>query len=332
MSARSAGAVTSWSIGSAAFALDGTEQPRQVNYAYRFDAATASPSGRFAVIYETLGTKGLLLDRGRILREIDRSFYCASSYEYPVALFDVPDGRTLLAHCPRDYCRIELEDAETGCSLTSSAERKPADFFHARLAASPGGKRLLSAGWIWHPLDEVAWFDVAQALADPHHLDAGAAFPRPFNPYLVAESSACWLDDDCFAVAASAEPGQDEIEEEIEPRLHPSGLAVYDVARQTCLRTFQLDEPAGTLVGLGTRHVLSLYRHPKLIDLATGQVVHTWTDLQTGLQISSIMDADNHDRPPPMAFDRTGLRFALANGDTVTVITFDRAALAATDQ
>jgi hypothetical protein len=132
-----------WVGGGRAFTTNGAEQPANVRYAYRFDAVTASPDGRFAVIYERLGTKGLLLREGRVLRELDRSFYQAEAYEYPVALFNGPDGRVLLAHCPGNYCRIELEEAETGRSLTASAERKPSDFFHSQLAASPHGKRLL---------------------------------------------------------------------------------------------------------------------------------------------------------------------------------------------
>src|SRR5262249_27340004 len=69
-----------------ALALDGTEQSASVYHGYRFDAATASRDGRFAVIYERLGTKGLVLKDGEILREIDRSYYQADVYEYPVAL------------------------------------------------------------------------------------------------------------------------------------------------------------------------------------------------------------------------------------------------------
>jgi hypothetical protein len=188
-----------WVGGGRAFAADGTERPARVNYGYRFDAATASPDGRFAVIYERLGTKGLLLHDGRIVRELDRSFNFADAYEYPVALFNDPGGRVLLAHCPGNYCRIELEEAETGRSLTASADRKPSDIFHSRLAASPHGKRLLSAGWLWHPLSLVVCFDVAQALADPRHLDDRHDLPLSFNPGLAEESSACWLDDDCIA-------------------------------------------------------------------------------------------------------------------------------------
>jgi hypothetical protein len=315
-----------WVGGGRAFALDGTEQPAKVRYSYRFDAATASPDGRFAVIYERLGTKGLLLHDGRILRELDRSFYHAAAYEYPVALFNDPNGRVLLAHCPGNYCRVELEEVESGRPLTTSTDRKPSDFFHSRLAASPQGKRLLSAGWIWHPLSLVMCFDVAQALTDPLHLDDRHYLSSSFNPGLVEESSACWLDDDCIAVAASAEPEQESVEADAGPRLQPRGLAVYDVANRTCLQAFQLDEPPGTIMALGRRYVLSLYRHPKLVDLSTGKVIHVWPELQSGLQDGSIILNDDA-KPPPMAFDPASKRFAIVNRDTVTVIEFNHSAL-----
>jgi hypothetical protein len=311
-----------WVGGGRAFAADGTERPARVIQGYRFDAATASPDGRFAVIYERLGTKGLLLHDGRIVREIDRSFYFADAYEYPVALFNDSGGRVLLAHCPGNYCRLELEEAETGRPLTASADRKPSDFFHSRLAVSPHGKRLLSAGWVWHPLSLVGCFDVAQALIDPRHLDDGHHLSSSFNPGLAEENSACWLDDDCIAVATSAEPEQDSVEDDDGPPLL-NGLAVYDVITRTCLRAFQLEQPAGTILALGKRYVLSLYRHPKLLDLSTGKVVHVWTELRSGLQDGSIMfQLDGDAKPPPMAFDPASNRFAIVNGDTVTLIEF----------
>jgi hypothetical protein len=246
-------------------------------------------------------------------------------------LFDEPGGRLLLAHCPRSYCSVELEEAETGQSLTASAERKPADFFHSRLAASPDGKRLLSAGWVWHPWDIVEFFDVARALADRCHLDRGdRVSPYSGNVCLAEESSACWLDDDGMVVGASAEP---EDPEELgnagdDVRLHPSGLAVYDLAGERCLRAFQLPEQPGTLLPIGRHHVLSLYRHPKLIDLSSGQVLHAWTELASGLQRSSIMRGLNDDaKPPPMGFDPVSGRFAIADRNQITVIEFDLCAL-----
>jgi len=318
-------ALVDWVDGGRSFTLDGAERPAEVRYAFAFDAVTTSPDGRFAMIYQRLGTKGLLLDDGRVVRELNRSFYHADAYEYPVALFNDADGRVLLAHCPSEYCRIELEDAETGQPLTLSQARAPEDFFHSRLAASPSGERLLSAGWVWHPFDLVTVYDVAQALADPRHLDPRGHLGASSIPTLAEESSACWLDDDRVAVAASAEDeADDEPEDSIEPCLRPCGLAVYDAARQICLHALRFDEPLGTIFAVGTRFVLSLYRHPKLIDLRNGEIVHIWDAIQSGFQIGSIIRHLNGAAiPPPMCFDAASRRFAIANGDTVTVITFE---------
>jgi hypothetical protein len=293
-----------------------------VNYAYRFDAATASPDGRFAVIYEKLGTKGLLLDNGKIVRELGRSFYCADAYEFPVALFNDANGRLLLAHCPRLYCGIELEEVETGRVLTASDARKPADFFHSRLAASPGGRKLLSAGWFWHPWNTVVCFDIEQGLIAPHHLDRGESL-SPESGY--EECSACWLDDETLVVAASADDENlgDEPAPDDGPILRPKGLAIYDVGQRVCQRAFQLPEPAGTIFPVGRHHVLSLYRHPKLIDLTSGTVLHVWDGLYSGVQDGSIIwHLKENQKPPPMAFDAIGRRFAMANHDTITVIEF----------
>jgi len=319
-----------WVGGARAFALDGTERRASVHYGYRFDAAMASPDGRYAVIYEKLGTKGLLLHDGKLIRELDRSFNFAEAYEYPVALFHNRGGQLLLAHCPEEYCRIELEEAESGQTLTTSCERKPSDFFHSRLAASPNGKRLLSAGWWWHPWSAVECFDVGCALADPRHLDHGDTLPYSSSVCLAEESSACWLDDDRIAVAASdeLEDAQESRGADAGPLLRPRGLAVYDLASRTCLSAFQLDEPPGTIMAIGTRHVLSLYSHPKLIDLSTGEVLHVWTKLHSGRQDGSIVAGLEGDaKPPPMALDCLGKRFAIANGDTLTVIEFNHAVL-----
>jgi len=268
-----------------------------------------------------VGTKGLLLDDGRIVRELDRSFDFAGVHEFPVVLFKDPGGRVLLAHCPGHAYRVELEEAETGRLLTASTDRQPLDVCHSRLAASPHGKRLLSAGWVWHPLSVVVCFDVGQALADPRHLDNGEAIHHSTDPGLAEQSSACWLDDDCLAVAASTEPGQDGVADDTEPRPCRHSLAVYDLTSGTCLRSFEVAEPAGTIMALGKRHVLSLYRHPKLIDLSTGDVVHVWTELHSGLQDGSLISSlEGEAKPPPMVLDSQGKRFAIVNGDTVTVI------------
>jgi hypothetical protein len=112
-----------WAAGVKRYPLEADPGRIQINYAYGFDAVATSPSGEYQIIYKRLGTKGLVLRRGEILREINRSYYFAEDYEYPVVLFSREDGRELMAHCPDDYCRLEIEDLATGARLSNSAAR-----------------------------------------------------------------------------------------------------------------------------------------------------------------------------------------------------------------
>src|SRR5262245_25979248 len=90
-----------WVAGGQRYRLSGETIRAYVNFAYAFDAAIASPSGDYVLIYSRLGTKGLLIRGGSIVREINRSFYCADVYEC-VAMLTIADGRELLAHCPEE--------------------------------------------------------------------------------------------------------------------------------------------------------------------------------------------------------------------------------------
>ena len=301
--------------GWARYLLDGTSERRVVHYAYTFDAAIAT--GEFAVIYTRLGTKALLLRDGKIVREINRSFHCANAFEYPVALAE-HDGRTLLIHCPEHYNRLEIEDAETGERLTPRTS-KQADFFHSRLTVAPNGRRLLSAGWVWHPLDAVAFFDVAEALRNPEHLDAiDWCAPRSRYVGLAEESSACWLSDTLAAIAGNA--GTDsEVAEAGPDRLRPRGVIVFDTSSRKVLSSIVLEQPAGRMVPLGETHVVALYDHPRLIRLADGAVEAEWPAIRSGTPVGSIMTKD--EQPPPIAFDRAHRRFAIAAEDGIHVIT-----------
>jgi hypothetical protein len=290
-----------WVGGGTAYGLDGSVIGRAVRYAYRFDASVASPDGRYAVIHERLGTKGLLLRNGEVLRELNRSFYCASVYAFPVCLWQTASGRTLLAHCPNEYNVLQLEDADTGEVLAAADLEQSDDFFHSRLQASPSGARLLSAGWLWHPWDAVVFFDLARAIEDPQHLSSAA--DGPLGDSDSEASSATWLTDHAAVVATS----------------HAKSLvAAVDVRRGRLLSSAELERPAGTMMAVGERHIVALHGHPRLIRLCDGEVLHEWTDLHGGVQLSSIMH--HHASPPPMALDPVRRRFAVSDGERIHVV------------
>lgn len=285
------------------YQLDGTSSGPEINYAYPFDHAVCSPSGAYVVLYEQLGTKGLILKSGNIVREINRSFYHAHVYEYPVALFTLPDGREVIAHCPEEYNVIQIEEVESGNRLTTRSGES-ADFFHSRLQVSSDSKYLLSAGWVWHPWDTIQLFDIAQALETPESLD------RYWSTDLIETSvgeinTAAFNGTDLIVFAGEVE------EEEI------LRLSIYSIQANAIQSSCVLDSPAGTLMPLGDVAV-SFYESPKLLDLAKGTVLQRWPELSTGRQNSSIIS--HLGCLPAIALDPMNRRFAVADSEKITVV------------
>lgn len=272
---------------------DGTIEPLGVNYAYAFDRALVRDAG--AVLYTAFATKGIVLIGGRVEREIDRSFYHAHQYEYPIAL-----GDEVLVHCPTAYNRLEVEDLQ-GRAVAAGGTM---DFFHSRLALSPSGERVLSAGWCWHPFSSVMVYDVAQ-------LDVPLA--NGFELSDAEVEAAAFLDDDRVLIATS--PEDERLDGDGE--LTPGELAVWSLEGRTWLERTRLAERTGTVMPVGDEHLVGFHGHPRLFEIATGQVVERWESLDSGDQTSSILTGPV---PPPLALDPDRHRFAVASASAVTVV------------
>lgn len=294
-----------WTSG-ARYHLDGTTEPR-VHSPYPFDAATALPDGEYAVVYTRLGTKGVVLRNGKMLREINRSLYWAQAYEYPVALSRLSNGGAVIVHCPEHYNRLETEDAETGERLTATATRKLDDIFHSRLSISADGRYLLDAAWFWQPVDGVMLFDLEEALADAGHLDGRGCLPQ-----LYADDSAATFDA-CGNILVSLDG---DINEERPLR----EIQTYASGAKNAWRTTTLSQPLGTFMPVGEHFVLGLYNHPRLIDLRDGRIVQEWPHINSGKQTSSIIRGVE---VPVMAFDPAGRRWAVVNDNKLIVLAFD---------
>ena len=249
-----------WVRGGTVYQLDGAVHPSYVNYAYRFDTAVVSPSGSFAVLYERLGTKGLIVNRARdIVREINRSFYCANAYDYPVTVFPLANGREVIAHCPAEYNQLEIEDVLTGECLTHHPARTPIDMFFSRLATDTSSTYLLSAGWVWHPWDVVALYDIAQVLADPTLLDGYGLAPQT-----AAEvSTAAFGLDSTLLVGSSDESFTDGAATDDERRADPLGhgpphaLAIYDLRTRAYRSVTHAADHLGSILPVSPRAVVS---------------------------------------------------------------------------
>ncbi|OLR95086.1 hypothetical protein [Actinokineospora bangkokensis] len=274
-----------------------------------------SPCGEVTALVASTGTKALILDSdGQVIREVDRSYYCAHAYRYPLALFTLLDGRTGLAHCPDSYDRLEVEVALTGERLTTDVDREPQDFFHSRLAVSPDGRYLLSAGWVWHPYGCVAVYDLHRTLAGSTALNP-AGTPVDPGPLVQAEvSGACFLDQD-VVLSTSAEPNDPEGPEE----LVPDTLARWSTTTGTFLWRRQLDTTAGDLIPIAG-DVLALHGHPRLFDGETGSLIAEWPEIDTGHSDGPLVGGDPFSGPARVAVDQTGPRFAVTDGDQVKVV------------
>ncbi len=298
--------------GGESYSLDGSYRVAKLYWGFRFDAALTSPSGQYSVIYERLGTKGLLLDGLKIVRELNRSYYHAEVYEYPITFAKGRDGQDLLIHCPDDYCRIDVEVAATGERLSLHPERKPQDVFHSRLEASPDGRWLVSAGWLWHPFDVACVFDLDACLADPRNLDS----TNDAQPGSTDEVSTALFDSDS-KLLLSSNGDAELIDEPNTQRLGPGQVGLWNPACRAFERVTTVGKTLGNLMPLGRNHVVSFYEHPKIVDLVTGQVVQEWPEVNSGKQSSSIIH--HLDTIPPIAKDPANYRFAVADKEKLTV-------------
>lgn len=300
-----------WVGGGTRFSSNGSITAANVNFAGDFDAAVATNAGDIVVIYKRLGTKAIVLENGQVVREINRSYYHADVYEYPVCLWERKEKPTMIIHCPDDYNQLEIEDAVSGQRFSHSDRRTPPDFFHSRLSTNPSGTYLISAGWVWHPMD----------VANIYGLPSSSGTCDLDSPFATIDtanevSTCAWINDD-LVLAANAE--SDEIEEG-EPFTSGS-LGAWSVQSKQCSRLSLPKTTVGLLMPLGEDYVISFYEHPKLIRISDGVVIKEWMHIDSGKQTSSIIH--HIDSLPPIAIDSKGMRFAVACKGYIYVVSFE---------
>lgn len=272
-----------------------------------------SPSGRYSVVYEERGAKAVVQEGGRYVRELNRSHYHAKDFDYPVALGVLKDGREVLIHCPENYNVLEIEDTMSEQRLTTGPRDAP-DVFRSRLSVSPDGRRLLVAGWVWTPYGIAEVFDLEDALRDASTLDGQGILPM--RPGIDAEvASACWLDADRLVVATTADTTFDDEET---PALGPQQLGVWSFTELRWLHRSEADFSYGTLVPCGNR-VVSLYGHPRLIEISTGAVVAEWP--QVLVQRREGAYGVTHIPTPVIALQPDGNLLAVAQDKSIALLT-----------
>lgn len=287
---------------------DGSVSAASFYTSFKFDRGLCLRDGDavWSIAYVNRGTKALLFKDGREHRELNRSYYFAEAYDYPIALALV-DTRAVVLHCPTAYNIVEAEDAESGKILWSKKTEEME--FHSRLAVSENGKFLLSAGWFWHPFGG-AW-------VCPVDFDSEADSVREVAFSFGAEiDGAAFLDDDHVVVSSTHEviDGEDGFSGST---IGPMQLGVWSISEARWTSTVPIATVTGPIMPWKD-WVISFYEHPKAIELSTGRIVQTWPEIDSGHQIGSIKLGDPP--PPTLAFNQRLGMFAVADGPRIHIV------------
>ncbi len=305
-----------WVHGGNKYHLDGRFEHSGIGIGYKFDAAQVSPNGMYKVVYERLGTKGLVLKGAEIVREIDRSYYCAEVYEYPLAIVELTTGRTGIIHCPNSYRTIEIEDIETGEKVGFNESRESIDFFQSRFQVTSNGTYILSAGWHWHPFGDVKLYNLTEGLVDSSIFDSNG-FELPINGEVC---SARFISESKMLVSLTNEPSLDDEQEEEVGLLSSLQVGVIDLDTLRLEKKVTLKSETGDLIPIDEDKAWSLFEYPKIIDLNTGLTLCDCKQIQTGKQNSSIIHY--LDFVPVYAYDPANRRLAVKTDQGISVLTY----------
>jgi hypothetical protein len=283
---------------------------------FDFDSAISSDSGEYICLYQRLGTKGILLKNGNLIREINRSYYYANTYEYPVAFATLSDGSTILIHCPNRYCQLDFEDVETGKALTSHIYREPMDFFHSRLEVSPDNKYLLSKGWIWQPFDYIAAYNIEECIKNPLLLDKWS-YQKPASNGDI--NTACFINNN--KVLIGTDETVEAFDEDDKDLLNPGQIAIWDIENNEVKDIKHIDSSFGNLFTINENYAWDFYKFPKIIDLRTGQIVDQIENFNSGNQNSSII----HHLPnlPTIVYNKKSKAVAIKTDKSIEIFEFE---------
>ena len=313
-----------WCGGIRKWHADGSHESSQFSTPYWFDMAVTSPCGEYVCTAASKHTKGVIRHRRDSQvksREINRSYYFAGAYSYPVTFATLADGRTVIIHCPGEYNRLEMEDPVTGERLgydqqPSRSKDDLKDVFHSRLSISPSGKWLMSNGWYWHPHETVELFSVEAAAKNIHHLNKSEnVAPQP-----TISQDARFLPDDRIMIRY-AEEWCDVNGKEIPSKEsgETNTVAIWTIGNKTFDSVSHFQQPMGVLMPIDDRYVVDLFEHPKLIDLKTGETLETWETIDSGKEQSCISVGKD---PPAVAINAAGKRLAVHNNDRIDILKF----------
>jgi hypothetical protein len=303
--------IVDWGSAGKQYFIDGQiKELHKYHHTLNFDGSINSADGKYAFVYQKLGTKGLLLKEGELLREINRPYYCANIHEYPAA-FVTLNNITYLIHCPVEYCQLDFENVETGEIVTNIPGRDADDVFYSRLEISSDNKFLMSKGWWWHPWDVVHVFNTDECLKDPLLLDRSAL--RPDTNAEICTAS--FIDNTRILMGSSAEVFDDEADISLS-NLPPKHIAIWDLETKQISKPVKVNGDFGNLFAIDENRAWDMYLFPKIIDLHTGDFIDKDETIDSGKQNSSISG-----KSPQIVFNRQTKQIAIAGNEKIEILT-----------
>jgi hypothetical protein len=121
----------------------------------------ASDDGRFLAVAQRRGLEGAVLDlrSGEAVQRLLRGEYHPEHCTFPLCFLD--DHR--LVHAV-EWNQLAVTDVRTGARLDPQPAEAKLDYFFGAIERSPGRDRLVSSGWVWHPVAVVAEFELGPWL------------------------------------------------------------------------------------------------------------------------------------------------------------------------
>ncbi len=298
--------------------FDGNVSDPRIGYSgFPFDGIIMSSCSKYAVIFETFGTKGLLLEDLKAIREINRSYYCSRSFEFPVSFLERKGQPPLLVYCPDQYNVLEVEEFHSGQRLGVNSNREPEDFFFSRFVMSPDSQHFINLGWQWHPVELSRLFSVSNLLSDVSYADKGDEL-RWFqlmehdNDGWYRIPTACFIDSKTICIYTTnleANPGE-------------GSLDLVDIKTNKILRRVETDILMGMIYPLSSSHVLNLNGEISIVNLVTGQIDYKVEGVSAPNRDSVI--GSSKDMFPLMAYKRDKRRLAVTNDKQLHILEFEK--------
>jgi hypothetical protein len=277
---------------------------------FDFDGSVSRKVGtdHWLVLYQRLGTKGVIFKNLKNVREIDRSYYHSDTHEFPVAIVVLPSGKVGIVHCPVDCGKIEIDDADTGERLTTREGDGDQSYFHSRLNVSPDGSKVCIGGWLWHPIEYGRYFDLASVMSDPSLLDTTARIlhENGKDSEFDEVENIAFRNNESVLVSLQNTYEDDQLF---------SQLCLWSPLTATWAEVPRKCETLGLIYCKGDL-AYSFYDHIKLVNVQSGEVITRWSDIKTGTQRGCYADLKT---TPVHAFDPVKFRLAVATESGISL-------------